>query len=137
MPVFSEKSKAALATCHPDFQTLFNYIIQFYDCIILEGFRNEEAQNNAFSAGHSKLQWPLGKHNKNPSMAVDAAPFPVDFKNEKQIRVFSGFVLGVSWVMKSNGLINHEVRWGGTWDGLGKLNKPGMLNDLVHFELVP
>ncbi|HHT9109554.1 MAG TPA: M15 family peptidase [Candidatus Brocadiaceae bacterium] len=137
MPVFSSKSKAALSTCHPDLQTIFNHVIRFYDCIVLEGFRNEEDQNKALASGHTKLQWPNGKHNTYPSMAVDAAPFPLDFSNEKQLRVFAGFVLGSSCVMKAHGFIQHDVRWGGAWDGLGRLNKPGMLNDLVHFELVP
>ena len=54
MPSFGKQSQANLATCHPDLQTLFREVIKYFDCTIIEGFRNEADQNKAFAAGNSK-----------------------------------------------------------------------------------
>ena len=83
MPKFSQSSFSKLSTCHPDLQALFYEVIKFFDCTILEGYRNEADQESAFAKGNSKLHYPHGKHNANPSMAVDVTPYPIDFNNEK------------------------------------------------------
>lgn len=136
MPKFSAASQQKLFTCHQDLQVLFREVIKHFDCTILEGYRNEEDQNKAFSTGHSKLKWPNGKHNSNPSTAVDVTPYPINFNDEKLSLWFGGYVLGIAEMLKSQGKITHSIRWGGAWNGLGMLNAPHMLNDLVHFELV-
>jgi hypothetical protein len=69
-------------------------------------------------------------------MAVDASPYPVNFSDTKLILHFAGYVMGIASRLKEEGKITHGIRWGGSWDGLGELNTDGMLNDLVHFELV-
>lgn len=45
------------------------------DITILEGFRDEEQQNQMVAAGKSQLAWPKSRHNSEPSMAVDVAPY--------------------------------------------------------------
>ena len=85
MPKFSQASFSKLATCHIDLQCLFYEVIKYFDCTILEGYRNEVDQDKAFASGHTKLHWPNGKHNRNPSMAVDVTPYPVDFANNKLV----------------------------------------------------
>jgi len=117
-------------------QTLFFEVINHFDCTIIEGFRDEADQNKAYASGKSRLKWPYGKHNQSPSMAVDVAPFPVDWDNEQRFLVFAGFVLGTANSLKAQCKMSHYVRWGGAWNGLDKLNTPGMLNDFVHFELM-
>ncbi|HHF7341069.1 TPA: hypothetical protein ACPSKZ_000664 [Legionella anisa] len=136
MPKFSQSSFSKLSTCHPDLQALFFEVIKHYDCTILEGYRNKEDQEKAVAEGHSKLHWPHGRHNRQPSMAVDAIPYPIDWKDEKKHYWFGGFVLGIAQKLKDAGKMTHSVRWGGAWNGIDKFNTPGMLNDLVHFELV-
>ena len=135
MPKFSDASKLKLNTCSPLLRTLFNTVIENYDCQILEGHRGQEAQDKAFAEGKSKLKWPHGKHNSLPSKAVDVAPFPIDWKDTKRFYHFSGYVQGIA---SSLGI---KLRWGGAWndndDGdIGDFNTPGQLSDLVHFELL-
>ncbi len=129
MPQFSERSKQRLDTCHPDLQRLFNEVVKHYECSILIGHRGQDAQNMAFKEGKSKQQWPDSKHNKLPSLAVDAAPYPIDWDDIHGFYHFAGFVLGIA---ESLGI---KVRWGGNWAG-GLNLKPQKFNDLPHFELV-
>lgn len=136
MPKFSPESFTKLSTCHLDLQALFFEVIKSFDCTILEGYRNQEDQEQAFASGHTKLHFPLGKHNHQPSMAVDVTPYPVDFNNSKTAYWFAGYVMGIAQRLKDEGKMTHAIRWGGAWNGVEEFNKPGMLNDLVHFELV-
>jgi peptidoglycan LD-endopeptidase CwlK len=135
MPKFSQESFSRLSTCHQDLQVLFYEVIKYFDCTILEGHRNKELQDIAFDKGNTKLQWPNGKHNHQPSMAVDVAPFPVDFTQKEKLCWFGGYVLGIAQKLKDEGKMTRAVRWGGSWNGLGEFNEPNMLNDLLHFEL--
>ncbi len=136
MPKFSQSSFSKLSTCHPDLQALFYEVIKYYDCTILEGYRNQEDQEKAFSDGHSKLHFPDGKHNHQPSMAVDVSPYPLNFNDERLSLWFGGYVMGIAQKLKEEGKMSHSLRWGGSWDGLGKLDRAGQLNDDVHFELI-
>ena len=131
MFTFSEASKMQLATCHPDLQRLFNEVIKYWDCKILEGHRGEKAQHDAFASipQRSKVDWPHGKHNKLPSLAVDVAPCPIDWNDIHRIYCFSGFVLGMAVTM------GIKIRWGGDWDRDTEV-KDNTFNDLVHFEVI-
>lgn len=136
MPKFSQASFSKLSTCHADLQALFYEVIKYYDCTILEGYRNEADQESDFAKGTTKLHYPNGKHNHNPSMAVDVTPYPINFNNDRLALWFGGYVLGIAQKLKDEGKMTHSIRWGGAWNGLGDLNKPGMLEDTDHFELV-
>jgi peptidoglycan L-alanyl-D-glutamate endopeptidase CwlK len=135
MPNFSSASIKKLKTAHTDLVVLFSTIIKTVDCTILCGYRDEEEQNAAVSAGNSKLKWPQSNHNKNPSLAVDVAPYPVDWANLMRFYWFGGYVLGIAQSLKEKEIITHDVRWGGSWDGLGKLTTSGLI-DLPHFEIL-
>jgi peptidoglycan L-alanyl-D-glutamate endopeptidase CwlK len=87
MNKFGKKSLERLATVHPDLQAIANELIKVMDVTILCGHRNEREQNAAFIAGNSKLQWPRSKHNKMPSLAVDIAPYPVDWKDISKFKI--------------------------------------------------
>lgn len=136
LPKFSQESFSKLATCHPDLQVLFYEVIKYFDCTILEGYRNQEAQEKAFADGHSKLHYPHGKHNHHPSRAVDVIPYPVTSNIDRLGLWFGGYVMGVAQILRAEGKMAHSIRWGGSWDGLGKMNDAHMLNGLVHFELI-
>lgn len=136
MPKFSQESFSKLSTCHSDLQVLFYEVIKHYDCTVLVGYRNQIEQEKAFAEGNTKLHYPDGKHNRQPSMAVDITPYPINFDNEKLALWFGGYVLGIAQKLKDEGKMTHSIRWGGAWNGLGELNGPHILNDLVHFELI-
>lgn len=129
MRTFSVKSNAQLSTCHPDLQRLFNEVLQHIDCTVTEGFRNQKDQDEAYARGNSDKKWPNGKHNRNPSVAVDVYPYPVNMTNIKRFYYFAGIVMGIATQM------GIKIRWGGDWDSDNDLDDQKLM-DLVHFELV-
>lgn len=135
MPKFSKDSFSKLSTCHPDLQVLFFEVIRTFDCTILEGYRNKEDQDKAYEAGNTKLIYPNGKHNRQPSFALDATPFPLDWNNTKRFYHFAGYVLGIASKLKDDGKMTHAIKWGGDWNGNHNLDDQSF-NDLVHFELI-
>lgn len=135
MSRYSQLSKARLDTCHKDLRTLFNQVVPHFDNSILCGHRGEAEQMAAFNAGKSKLRWPAGKHNSAPSMAVDALPYPIDWKDLDRMRFFAGYVLGVAAALHADGLMTHRVRWGGDWN-MDTMTHNNGFDDLAHFELV-
>jgi peptidoglycan L-alanyl-D-glutamate endopeptidase CwlK len=136
MPTFSSQSLDKLSTCHPDLQTLFHEVIKYFDCTVLEGFRDKEAQDKAYREGKSKVQWPNGNHNELPSLAVDVAPYPIDWKDTSRFYFFAGRVMGIAEMLKQQGRITHDIRYGGDWNGDTQV-KDNKFSDLVHYELKP
>ena len=128
MPKFGKLSKSRLFTCDRDLILVFDIVIQTFDCSILCGHRNKDDQGKAFLEGVSKVKWPKSKHNSIPSKAVDAAPYPLNWKDEERIVYFAGFVMGVA-----NGL-GVELKWGGDWNKNWK-TEDEKFRDLCHFEL--
>ena len=129
MPTFSARSREILETCDERLVAVFDEVVKHFDCTILEGWRSEEDQNEAFRTGRSKLKYPDGKHNKQPSFAVDVAPYPVDWENLDRFRYFAGFVMGIASQMGT------RLRWGGDWDGDTELRDQKFV-DLPHFEVL-
>ena len=128
MPRFSKKSRGKLETCDEDLQEVFNIAIRYFDCTILEGFRGKSKQNEAYKKGNSKLKFPMGKHNKVPSIAVDAIPYPIDWEDRERFHYMGGMVRGIG---KQLGV---KIRWGGDWDSDGEI-KDNSFDDLVHVEI--
>jgi hypothetical protein len=128
MPSFGKSSQDKLATCDPRLQKVFNEVIKYFDCTVIEGHRGEEAQNKAFAEGKSKLKYPQGKHNKTPSLAADVLPYPIDWNDTNRMRYFAGFVVGIAATM------GIKLRWGGDWNQNTEL-KDNSFNDLPHFEI--
>ena len=128
MPRFGKRSIGRLQTCDQKLQELFYEVVKHFDCSIIEGHRGEERQNKAFADGKSKVKYPNGKHNQNPSIAVDVAPYPIDWSDRDRFHYFGGFVLGVAKQMGMN------IRWGGDWNQDTE-TKDNKFDDLVHFEI--
>lgn len=128
MPKYSVSSLRKLSTCHEDIKKIFKEVVKHYDCTILCGHRNKEDQEKAYKDGNSKVRFPHGRHNKQPSNAVDVAPYPIDWDDRDRFHLFAGFVLGIS------SQLGIKVRWGGDWD-MDKDLKDNEFDDLVHFEL--
>jgi peptidoglycan L-alanyl-D-glutamate endopeptidase CwlK len=127
---FTPISKDRLNGCHPDLQILFEHVNENYPCTILVGVRGQADQDAAVAAGKSKDPWPTSKHNQVPSLAVDAAPLPLDWVDIRRFYHFAGYVLAVA---ESLGI---KVRYGGDWKGDRLMNPPHTLNDLDHWELI-
>jgi len=126
---FSEQSESRLLTCDPALQEVFVHVLEVHDCSILEGYRDAETQNEYYRTGKSKVQYPDSKHNSHPSLAVDCAPYPIDWADTKRFYYFAGIVKGVA------ASLGVEIRWGGDWDSDNVLDDQTFM-DLVHFELV-
>lgn len=135
MPSFGNRSRANLATCHPDLQRLFNEVIKHFDCTITCGHRTEAEQDALYAKGRTtpgpkvtRAQWPNSKHNTLPSIAVDVTPYPVDWKDIKRFYYFAGVVKGIALSL------DIDIRWGGDWDSDTEVTDQ-KFNDLPHFEL--
>ena len=128
MPKFGKRSKERLATCEKDLQLVFNEVIKYVDCSVLEGHRGESRQNSLYEDGKTKVRYPNGRHNASPSRAVDVTPYPVDWDDRERQTLFAGFVLGVANQMGIN------LRWGGDWDQDFEV-KDNRFDDFPHFEL--
>ena len=126
---FGTRSMRNLSTVNGKIQDIFFEVIKHYDCSIICGHRNEEDQDIAFHSGQSTKQWPGSKHNRAPSIAIDVAPWPIDWKNIKRFYHFAGYVKGVADKM------GVRIRWGGDWDSDNDLDDQTLM-DLVHFELL-
>ena len=129
MPRFGKKSKERLATCDERLQKVFNEVINYVDCSVVEGHRDERKQNQYLSEGKSKDQYPFGRHNTKPSRAVDVAPYPIDWNDRERFHLFAGFVLGIAYSM------DISLRWGGDWNQNFEVDD-NKFDDFPHFELL-
>lgn len=128
MPTFSKKSVDRLETCDHRIQMVLKRAITRYDFTVLCGHRNKQEQNDAFERGASKLRWPQSKHNRVPSMAVDVAPFPIDWDNLDRFRELAAVILD-----EANKL-GIKLRWGGDFNMNGRPDDKFI--DMPHFELI-
>lgn len=141
MPVFGKKSRAQLETCHDDIIVVCNMAIESVDFSVLQGRRTKELQNHYFDIGTSHIKWPNGKHNVTKteggilmddpdglSMAVDLAPWPIDWGDSKRFILLGGFILGCAKAL------DIKMRWGGDWNQDFIFNQK--FQDMGHFELI-
>ena len=130
MPDFSAKSQRELATCHISLQFLFRKVVEEFDCAVLEGYRSLGRQQKLFDAKpqRTKLRPGKSRHNRNPSLAVDVVPYPVDWDDLERFYYFAGYVKGIA-----QGL-GIKIRWGGDWS-MDNDFKDQTFNDLTHYEL--
>jgi peptidoglycan L-alanyl-D-glutamate endopeptidase CwlK len=133
VPTFSKLSEQRLATCDERLQRIFNEVIKEYDCSILCGHRGEDEQNEAFSTGKSTKQWPDSKHNAEPSLAVDAAPYFMGIKIDwNDMTAFGRFAGYVERVAHEQGV---RIRWGGDWNSNRRTADETFI-DAPHFEIM-
>lgn len=132
MPKFGSASLAQLQTCHPRLQLVLNSAINDFDFVVVEGFRGKDAQNAAYAKGLSKLPWPLGNHNKNPSTAADCAPYPVDWSEREKAHLRFAFMQGVIYAHARR--LGVKVRFGMDWNRNLDPRDESFI-DLPHVEL--
>ena len=128
MPYFGKSSKKRLSTCDDRLQKIFNEVIKHVDCSVLEGHRSKDRQNKLYEEEKTKVKYPDGRHNRQPSSAVDVTPYPVDWKDRERQTLFAGFVIGVASQM------GIKLRWGGDWDQDFQVID-NRFDDFPHFEL--
>jgi peptidoglycan L-alanyl-D-glutamate endopeptidase CwlK len=134
MPQFNKTSQEKLLSCHSDLQRLFEEVNKRYECIILEGHRNNKKQDELYHQGKSKLKAGMSKHNKFPSLAIDAAPYSkeephINWNDKTKFYHFVGYVKATADQMRI------KIRCGADWDGDNDLTDQTFF-DLVHFELI-
>jgi len=128
MPTFSAVSAQRLATCDGKLQILLNEAIKSVDFTVLCGHRNKDDQEQAFREGASTKHWPDSKHNTLPSLAVDIAPYPVDWEDPARFARLFGYIERIA---EERGI---HIRWGADWNGNYR-TKDEKLVDMPHVEL--
>lgn len=129
MPSFGTASRQRLDTCHRDLIGICELVIESYDFTVLEGHRSDERQEDLFRAGKSKLRAGQSKHNSDPSLAVDIAPWPIDWADVRRFYFLQGMI------KQAAAELGIEIRQGCDWDGDGSFSDQSF-HDLPHFELV-
>jgi peptidoglycan L-alanyl-D-glutamate endopeptidase CwlK len=128
---FGEGSLKELQTLDYRLQKVLLEAIKICDFTILEGHRSKERQEDMYKKGLSNSKPGDGKHEPFPSLAVDIAPFPIDFEYLPQYYFLAGVILGIARQL------NIKMRFGGDWDMDGHMKpKSKVLADLGHFELM-
>lgn len=130
MPQFSGASRKKLDGCHKRLQKVAKEAIKFYDFTVLEGYRGRDKQNRMVEEGKSQLKYPESKHNKKPAMAVDLAPYPIDWEDPTRFAYLAGIIMGIAHEK------GYNIRWGGDWDQDNTIISDQDFNDLPHFEIV-
>lgn len=83
-----------LETCDERLQRLIKEAAKNspFDFVVLCGHRDKEAQDKACAEGRSKNPWPTSKHNATPSLAVDVAPWPIDWNDIAAFKMLSAHI---------------------------------------------
>ena len=120
MPKFSEASQSKLATCDRRLHHVLYAAIGFTDFSVQCGHRGKIAQNEAFDSvpQRSKVEWPNSRHNQKPSLAVDIAPYPIDWEDKERFCYLAGVIMTIAR------LFEVPLKWGGDWGW-----------DFGHFEI--
>lgn len=151
MPVFGNTSHGRLVTCHRDIQTVMIEAIKYFDFMVIEGHRPIETQHKYFTKGRELhpgadpkefASWVIadkskvithldgytkkGRHNYDPSKAIDIAPYPVEWGNEVAFNALSALILSISNDFMEAKRITHPLKWGGHWK---------TFKDLPHYQI--
>lgn len=129
MPAFSTLSEQRLATCDPRLQAILKEAIRHVDFTVLCGFRGPDEQEDAYRTGRSKVRWPNSKHNRKPSVAVDLAPYPVDWTDTARFARLAGYIERIA---HEQGV---KLRWGGDFDMDGRTAGEKLV-DMPHLEII-
>lgn len=141
MPKFSKKSQALLDQVHPDLQLVLTCAIKYIDFTVLDStIRTKEQQAQYVKEGKSKtmnskhLKRLVPEYDKEYSLAVDIAPYPIDWNDRESFCLMAGYILGIAKVLKSEGMIHSDIIWGGDWNQNSR-TKDEKFSDCPHFEI--
>jgi peptidoglycan L-alanyl-D-glutamate endopeptidase CwlK len=135
---FGNRSIEKLATADEKLQKVARRALSFgvFDFSIIEGHRSVERQKALFDQGKSMIDGEnkKGKHNYEPSLAIDILPYPPKvngvniWKDKQRFCVLAGLMFATA------SLEDVTLRWGGDWDSDGN-NADSNFHDLPHFEI--
>jgi hypothetical protein len=111
MPKLSAASQTRLAGAHPQLRKLFAACAADPNCppfAVLDSQRGRQAQEKAFALGRSKAHFGQSAHNWSPAIAVDVAPYPVNWTKLERFKALGAFVTAKA---KALGI---PVSWGGS-----------------------
>ena len=139
MPSFGTASRAQLDTVCPELVKTMEIVVKEFNISALEGRRSWERQGELLRKGKTKVGPGKSKHNAPMdrggnemenwlSLAVDVAPYPIDWKDSKRFVYMAGLVIGVGRTL------GHDIRWGGNWDQDQIILDDQNFDDLPHFE---
>lgn len=112
-------SRELLATCDPELIRLVEAVaedidhrpgLHVHDVTVICGHRGEADQDAAFAKGNSKLRFPHSKHNSYPSLAVDLAPYPIDW-SARGLPAFAELRVRVQAVADDLGIRIRHISW--------------------------
>tara|TARA_Y100001973_G_scaffold97134_1_gene152846 strand:- start:5908 stop:6306 length:399 start_codon:yes stop_codon:yes gene_type:complete len=131
MPRLGKRSKQRLEGVDERLVHLLAEVCKYFDITVIEGKRSQERQNQLVAEGKSKTKF--GKHVLG--MAVDIAPYPIDWNARDDFHYLGG------WVLATANRLGYKVRWGGDWNASSQFKgqrttKDNNFDDLVHFELM-
>jgi len=145
MPTYSQTSEERLKSCHADLRIVFYEMIRKFDHTIIYGYRSPEEQFELFKRGRKEENgiWVIenkleivtykdgyenkSEHNYEPSNALDAAPYPINWNDRERMCYFAGHIMERA---DKHGI---KLTWGGDWDNDTEI-RDHALSDLVHFE---
>ena len=147
---FGRTSRNRRNTCHSDLQLILNRAIKYVDFSIAQGMRTVEKQFEYYKRGRVQLHgksWAIydkskvitnidgtrkkGKHNYNPSLAVDIVPYykgKADWNDLERFKNLVYFIKGIAFEL------GFELRLGCDWDNDFE-NRDHTLIDVPHMEL--
>jgi peptidoglycan L-alanyl-D-glutamate endopeptidase CwlK len=133
MPKFGQSSQDKIGTLDARWWPILSDAIELLDFKVICGHRDIQKQTEAFESGASTKQWPNSKHNQDPSLAVDLAPYHktkphIRWEHKKEFILLAGVIMAFAY--------DHDesVRWGGDWDqDWDQYDQTFM--DIGHFEL--
>ena len=128
---FGRNSRKQLSTADGRLQELAHIVLKIKDHSVIKGHRNQREQHTAYLDGHSELDWPNGRHNALPSLAIDVQTYPLPDTNqelrEEQLYLL-GLYKGVAYMK------DIPVRSGSDWDRDGEI-ADNSFDDFFHVEL--
>ena len=140
---------------HPDLRLLFDesrkelllrqsVVKNPTDIYLVCGNRNKEDQTQAVAGGFSKVFWPNSKHNRGQdescedetycSDAMDIAPFPIDWNDERRFKDLIQLVMSVAFKLEKEGRIR-KIRFGADFNMDGNFKNDKFV-DLPHVEVL-
>lgn len=108
--------------------TMCHRAIEVVNFAVICGHRDAKEQNDFYFRGMSKLEYPDSKHNKDPSQAIDAVPYPIDWEDQRRFYYLAGIFKAIAYDL------GFQLRHGGDWDR-DDIFKDQKFYDLPHFEI--
>ena len=141
---FGNKSNERLLTCQRDLIKIMMLAISRsnIDFSIVEGHRPVSVQLEYYNANPPLTRVKFGKHNLDPSNAVDiciwhpnrATRMKIAY-DPKHLCYVAGIIQACAVELHAKGEVEHLIRWGGNWDKDDVIIYDQSFQDLVHFEI--